>query len=207
MSSGHPRPTVHLCPHFVPIPSPKCGAQGLALAHTPPRCCRHQGAGPFLKVQGSVTRPPQPKGMLKTAVLSGIYGVLSISSPIALSLELPAHASALTRRFISLAPSSPLGAQHPLSPLLCVFGCIRSWSQHTGSSPRHAEFTAVHGPSGCGARALEYAGPVVTGKAGISGLHSRLPRVVRQETLLGRGTWAESRRVREPRWTVLPHGS
>lgn len=118
-SSGHPCPTVHLCPHFVPIPSPKCGAQGLALAHTPPRCCRHQGAGPFLKVQGSVTRPPQPKGMLKTAVLSGISGVLSISSPIALSLELPAHASALTRSFISLAPSSPLGAQHPLSPLLC----------------------------------------------------------------------------------------
>ena len=42
-----------------------------------------------------------------------------------------------------------------------LFGCIRSWSQHTGSSPRHAEFTAVHGPSGCGARSLEYAGPVV----------------------------------------------
>ena len=28
-----------------------------------------------------------------------------------------------------------------------------------------------------------------------------------QETLLGRGTLAESRRAREPRGTALPHGS
>ena len=27
-----------------------------------------------------------------------------------------------------------------------------------------------------------------------------------QEILLGKGTWGESRRVREPRRTALPHG-
>ena len=31
--------------------------------------------------------------------------------------------------------------------------------------------------------------------------------LTKQEILLGRGTWAESSRVREPRRTVLPHGS
>ena len=31
--------------------------------------------------------------------------------------------------------------------------------------------------------------------------------LIKQETLLGRGTWAESSRVREPRRTALPCGS
>ena len=31
--------------------------------------------------------------------------------------------------------------------------------------------------------------------------------LTKQETLLGRGTWVESSRVREPRRTALPHGS
>ena len=30
--------------------------------------------------------------------------------------------------------------------------------------------------------------------------------LINQETLLGEGTWAESRRVREPRRTALPRG-
>ena len=30
--------------------------------------------------------------------------------------------------------------------------------------------------------------------------------LTKQETLLGKGTWVESRRVREPRRTALPHG-
>ena len=30
--------------------------------------------------------------------------------------------------------------------------------------------------------------------------------LTKQELLLGRGAWAESRRVREPRRTVLPYG-
>ena len=31
--------------------------------------------------------------------------------------------------------------------------------------------------------------------------------LTKQEILLGKGTWVESRRVREPRRTALPHGS
>ena len=31
--------------------------------------------------------------------------------------------------------------------------------------------------------------------------------LTKQEILLGKGTWVESSRVREPRRTVLPHGS
>ena len=31
--------------------------------------------------------------------------------------------------------------------------------------------------------------------------------LTKQETLLGRGTWAESNRVREPKGTALPCGS
>ena len=31
--------------------------------------------------------------------------------------------------------------------------------------------------------------------------------LTKQEILLGKGTWAESSRVREPRRTALPHGS
>ena len=30
--------------------------------------------------------------------------------------------------------------------------------------------------------------------------------LTKQETLLGKGAWVESRRVREPRRTALPHG-
>lgn len=47
VSSGHLHPTVHLCPHFVPIPSPKCGAQDLALAHTPPRMLQAPEGSPI----------------------------------------------------------------------------------------------------------------------------------------------------------------
>ena len=31
--------------------------------------------------------------------------------------------------------------------------------------------------------------------------------LTKQEILLGKGTWVDSRRVREPRRTALPHGS
>ena len=31
--------------------------------------------------------------------------------------------------------------------------------------------------------------------------------LTKQETLLGKGAWAESRRVKEPRRTALPYGS
>ena len=31
--------------------------------------------------------------------------------------------------------------------------------------------------------------------------------LTKQEILLGKGTWVERRRVREPRRTALPHGS
>ena len=31
--------------------------------------------------------------------------------------------------------------------------------------------------------------------------------LTKQEISLGKGTWVESRRVREPRRTALPHGS
>ena len=38
-------------------------------------------------------------------------------------------------------------------------------------------------------------------------LRNELSELIKQETLLGRGTRAESRRVREPRRTALPCGS
>ena len=34
-----------------------------------------------------------------------------------------------------------------------------------------------------------------------------IPMLTKQETLLGRGSWAESRSIREPRRTALPRGS
>lgn len=86
--------------------------------HTP-KMLQAPGSRLILKVQGSVTWPPQPKGVLKTAVFRvGSLGFLA-SLPTALSLELPAYASAPTLRFVCLALSSPLGAQHP-PPLSCV---------------------------------------------------------------------------------------
>ena len=38
-------------------------------------------------------------------------------------------------------------------------------------------------------------------------LSKKTHELTEQETLLGRGAWAERRRVREPRRTALPHGS
>ena len=35
---------------------------------------------------------------------------------------------------------------------------------------------------------------------------THLALLTKQDILMGRGTWAESRRVREPRRTALPHG-
>ena len=40
----------------------------------------------------------------------------------------------------------------------------------------------------------------------VSELSEETHMLTKQETLLGRGSWVESRRVREPRRTALPRG-